>query len=219
MSDKEGKESSEVSTGLKTIDQFITISKDIAKLPALLMADSKGCAADFVEICKALLDGNENVVRWFHKFLYFDFTEPDARKKFIALKTDYEALKTGSGYQKLKFDCSRIRGIYHTRISSKLGVWFQKKKLSQAQQVFEQLTHADAQMVRFVFTDVFGRLSDFANRAEKCAIEKQDLSEAETLRLDFKVKTKDLVPRLQMFSDELAELVLSFSEKAGARQK
>jgi hypothetical protein len=59
MSEKESTESSELTTGLKTIDQFITISKEIAKLPALVMADSKGCASDFVEICQKILDGNE----------------------------------------------------------------------------------------------------------------------------------------------------------------
>jgi hypothetical protein len=117
----------------------------------------------------------------------------------------------------LKFDCGEIESIYHRRISSKLGEWFQRKKLAEAKKVFEELTTADAEMVNFVFVEVFGKLSDFANKAEKYGIDKKDLRKAEELRLDFKIKTKDLVPRLQDFSNELSALVLEFSKKSRAR--
>ena len=117
MSKNNGNNSPELSTGLQTIDQFIKIAHDVVKLPSLVMADFKGCASDFVEICKKLLEGNENVVRWFNKFLYFDFTKPNAIKKFTKLKAQYEELKTGYGYQKLKFDCGEIQHIYYRRIN------------------------------------------------------------------------------------------------------
>jgi hypothetical protein len=203
-----------LSTGLQTIDQFIKIAHDVAKLPSLVKADSKGCAGDFVEICEALLQGNENVVRWFNKFLYFDFSDPSAVKEFTKLKSEYEELKTGFGYQKLKFDCGKIHQIYDKRISSKLGKWFQKKKLAEAERVFNNLTYADASMVEFVFQEVFGQLSDFANKAGKYVIDKGDLRKAEKLRLEFKIKTKDIVPTLQNFSNDLSGLVLEFSKKA-----
>jgi hypothetical protein len=218
MSEKKGEESSQLSTGLQTLDQFIKISKDVAELPRLVMADSKGCAKDFVEICERILQGNENVVRWFHKFLYFDFNEQDSTKKFVALKKEYEELKTGFGYQKLKFDCSEIQTIYDRRISSKLGEWFQRNKLKEAKGVFDNLTSADATMVKFVFVEIFERLSEFANKAEKLFIDRKSPEKAEKLRLEFKVKSKDLVPRLQNFSTELSELILTFSNKSRTRR-
>lgn len=217
MEEKKANDSSQLSTGLQTIDLFIKISKDVAKLPPLVMADSRGCANDFVEICQKLLQGNENVVRWFNKFLYFDFTASNAVKQFTGLKIEYEVLKTGFGYQQLKFDCGEIQNIYQKRISSKLTEWFQGKKLAEAKKVFDELTKADASMVKFVFEEVFGKLSDFANKAERYVSDKKDLRKAEKLRLEFKVKTKDLVPRLQNFSNELSELVLDFSKKARTR--
>jgi histone H3/H4 len=219
MSEKKEDDSSQLSTGLQTIDQFIKISKDVVKLPSLVMADSKGAANDFVEICQKILQGNENVVRWFNEFLYFDFTATNAVKQFVKLKTEYEALKTGFGYQKLKFDCGEIQNIYHKRISSKLGEWFQRKKLSEAKKVFDELTTADAEMVSFVFKEVFGKLSEFANKAEKLLVDKEDIRKAEKLRLEFKVKTGDMVHKLQGFSNELAELVLKFSAKTKTKKK
>jgi hypothetical protein len=213
MSEKKTDNLSQLSTGLKTIDQFINISKTVAKLPALVLADAEGASNDFVEICKQILDGNENVVRWFNNFLYFDFTESDAVKKFTELKKEYEALKAGSGYQKLKFNCGEIAYIYHKRISSKLGEWFQRKKLKEAKEVFDNLTVADAEMVSFVFVEVFGKLSAFADEVEKHVIDNNDLRKVEEIRLNFKVETKKLVPKLQGFSNDLAELILKFSEK------
>ena len=219
MPEQNSNESSKLSTGLQTIDQFIKISKEIAKLPSLVMADYKGCASDLRKICEKILDGNENVVRWFNKFLYFDFTASDAVQQFKELKGEYEALKAGSRYQELKFDCAEIESIYDRRISSKLEKLFQQekhqKKLAEAKKVFDELTKADAELVTFIFVEVFGKLSDFANQADiYIDNDKQDLRKAEELRLDFKVKTKELVTRLQDFSNELAELVLEFSKKA-----
>lgn len=202
---------SEVKVGIDTIDSFIKISKEIAKLPKLFMADYKGCASDFAEICRKILDGNENVVRWFNKFLYFDFTASDARKQFFDLKSEYEALKAGSGYQALKFDCGEIQTIYHKRIASK--TWFKGKKLKESEDIFDKLTNADGSMVGFVFNEVFGKLSEFANEAEKF-VDSKNFDEAEEARLRFKVKSQKIVQRLQLFSSELSELVLDFSEKA-----
>lgn len=219
MSEKKNQGLSELSTGLKTIDQFIKISKDVTKLPSLLLADYKGCVNDFKEVCTKILDGNENVVRWFHKFLYFDFKTKDAKKDFIELKTKYEELKTGSGYQELKFYCGEIDYIYQDRIKSKLGEWFQKKKLAKAERVFNKLTKSDADMVTFVFKDIFGRLSDFADKAENYAIDKDNLKKAEELKLEFKINNKELVSRLQNFSNELAELILEFSKIARKRKR
>lgn len=214
MTEKDDKNIDQISTGLKTIDQFIKISKDVAALPSLVMADSKGCAIDLADICKKILSGNENVVRWFHKFLYFDFTQSNADQQFIQLKTEYEELKTGPKYQELKFDCHEIQNIYHKRISSKLGQWFQRKKLEKAKTVFNELTQADGSMVQFVFQTVFLELDNFANDAETYFIDKNDVEKAENLRLAFKVQNKKLIKELQSFSDKLSELILEFSEKA-----
>lgn len=35
-------------------------------------------ARDLYEICKKLLDANENTMRWFNKFRYFDFQDAAA---------------------------------------------------------------------------------------------------------------------------------------------
>lgn len=202
---------SEVKAGMDTIDSFIKISKEIAKLPKLFKADYQGCASDFADICRKILDGNENVVRWFNKFLYFDFTTLDAQKRFFDLKSEYEVLKTGSGYQDLKFNCGEIQYIYHNRISSK--IWFKGEKLKETQDIFEKLTNADGSMVGFVFNEVFGKLSEFADEAEKF-VDNKRFDEAEEARLKFKVKSRGIIQRLQQFSGELSALVLDFTEKA-----
>jgi hypothetical protein len=61
MPSKKSDDSSQLSTELQTIDQFIKISKDAAKLPSLVMADSKGCASDFVEFAKNFYRGTKTL--------------------------------------------------------------------------------------------------------------------------------------------------------------
>src|SRR5947209_1125752 len=95
-----------IQAALEALDKFIDISKELAKLPALLLPQYQTAAADLYEICQKLLTAKENLSRWLHGFLYFDFRGKDARSDFLKIAQEYKMMKSRPRFQQLKFSCS-----------------------------------------------------------------------------------------------------------------
>ncbi len=102
---------------LDIFDKFISIAKEIAKLLALVLLQYQAAAQDMYQICQKLLTANENLSRWLHSFIYFDFRQQNARTEFMKVLQEYKTMKNGPKYQQLKFSCSDIGGVYYQHIS------------------------------------------------------------------------------------------------------
>lgn len=203
-----------VKDGLNLIEQFISLGKEIAKLPALVLPQYQPAAADLFEICKKILTANENTARWLHRFRYFDFKHPDARSNFLAAVQEYRSLRSGPEFQQLKFSCGDISQIYYRNISSKLGGWFSDPyKLEEAEGTFSKLTDADLEMVDFLQEHIFRKLDEYLDRIEQ-VIDFGNMEETEKLRLELKSDTSEVVQYLEKFSSDLSDLVLDFGKIA-----
>jgi hypothetical protein len=197
---------SDIEKGLGATEKLIGL---LRQLVGVVIPAYSEAASGLEQVCKKLLDANESTVRWINSFRDFDFTSPNAIEKFRTLAGEYRALKTGRRYQELKFDCGEIETIYRSNLRGKLRNLFGGSRLKEAEQVFDKLSKADASLVQFVHTEVFGQLDSICKAAE-AAIEKHDFQAAETARLQFKVRSDSLTRRLQEIGDGLAELVLEF---------
>lgn len=203
-----------VKDGLDLIEQFISLGKELAKLPALVLPQYQPAAADLFEICKKILAANENSARWLHRFRYFDFKHSDARSNFLLAVQEYRTLRSGSEFQQLKFSCSDISQVYYRNISSKLGGWFSNsQKFEEAEGVFTKLTDADMEMVDFLQEHILTKLDNYLGMIET-QIDSGYVEEAEKLRLELKADTGEVVQFLERFSNALSELVLDFSKIA-----
>jgi hypothetical protein len=196
--------------GLKATETLISLLKDLV---TAVVPNLPAAASDLESVCNKLLDANENVVRWIGRFRDFDFGAPDAAGRFGTLASEYQAMKVGRRYQELKFSCGEIGTIYYTRLAGKLKGLFGGAKADRAQEVFEELSDADANLVTFVHEVIFKRLDDACDAIDK-AVDAKDFAAAEQARLEFKVASKELVNRLQAVGDGLAELVLDMKRVA-----
>jgi hypothetical protein len=84
---------------LDIFDKFINIAKEIAKLPALVLPQYQAAAQDMYQICQKLLTANEDLSRWLHRFIYFDFRQQNARTEFMKALQEYKTMKNGPEYQ------------------------------------------------------------------------------------------------------------------------
>lgn len=204
----------DVKNALETVNTFIAIAKELAGLPALVLPQYQSSARDLYEISNKLLEANENLSRWMHKFLYFDFRNSEARGDFLTTVQEYKTMKSGPKFQKLKFSCGDIGSVYYRDIASKIGSWFSdQQKLEEAQGVFERLTDADRDMVGFTYDFVVGKLDEFVSKVED-HINIGALDDAEEARLIFKIEMREVIERLERFSGELADLVVLFAGAA-----
>lgn len=203
-----------VKDGLDLIEQFISLGKELAKLPALVLPQYQPAAADLFEICKKILTANENSARWLHRFRYFDFKHSDARSNFLSAVQEYRSLRSGPQFQQLKFSCGDISQVYYRNISSKLGGWFSNsQKFEEAEGIFTKLTDADMEMVDFLQEHILAKLDNYLGQIET-QIDSGNVEEAEKLRLELKAETGEVVQFLERFGDALSELVLDFSKIA-----
>lgn len=203
-----------IEKSLDIFAKFIDISKEIAKLPALVLPQYQAAAQDMYRICQKLLTSNENLSRWLYKFIYFDFRQQNARTEFINALQAYKTMKSGPEYQQLKFSCNDTDSIYHQNISSKIANWFSnKKKKGKVEGIFKALTYADAEMVSFTYDEVISGLDRFLDQVEK-HVDSGAFNDAEENRLKFKVDSKDITEALEKFSGELSNLVISFANSA-----
>lgn len=199
---------------LGAFDKFISIAKELAKLPALVLPQYAPAAVGLYEISQKLLAANENLSRWLYRFLYFDFRQEQARTKFLDLVRDYRSMKQGTEFQQLKFSCGDISWIYDQNIASKMGGLFSNQaKLDEASGIFATLSNADDDMVAFVYNYVIGKLDDTVGRMEQ-HVEAGAMNEAEGVRLLFKAEMRETTQRLEKFSGDLADLVMLFSRIA-----
>jgi hypothetical protein len=202
---------SQAKNAVDILDKFVGLAKELAKLPALVLPQYRPCAVDLYKICQNILKANENVSRWFFRFLYFDFQTTNARSEFLKAVQEYKTMKSGPEFHQLKFSCHEIQGIYHQNISSKIGLWFtNQQQIDTAQGIFEKLTSVDGSMVLFISEDVIGRLDMFINEVE-LAVDNGDLNTAEKQRLEFKRRSQEIVQLLEWFSGKLSGLVIDFA--------
>lgn len=203
-----------IEKSLDIFEKFISIAKEIAKLPALVLPQYQAAAQDMYQICQKLLTANENLSRWLHRFIYFDFRQQNARTEFLRSLLEYKTMKNGPEYQQLKFSCSDIGGVYYQHISSKIADWFtSKQKEEEVEGIFASLTDADSALVSFTYDEVINRLDDFLARVEQ-HVDSDALNDAEEERLKFKVDSKDITEALEKFSRELSDLVIKFAKIA-----
>jgi hypothetical protein len=66
---------------LDSIDEFIKVGREMARVPLLMMPEYRVAAEGLYEIAQKLLDANENMARWLNRFLLFDFQTSDARAR------------------------------------------------------------------------------------------------------------------------------------------
>jgi len=116
-----------IKTSLDIFSNFIDIAQEIVNLPALILPQYQAAVQDMYQICQKLLIANENLSRWLHRFIYFDFRQNDARTVFMTALKEYKTMKSGPEFQQLKFSCNDISCIYDQHISSKIKDWFANK--------------------------------------------------------------------------------------------
>ena len=197
--------------GFEAIGSLIGLLKPIV---SLVMRDYRAAAKGFQRICEALLDANANLSGWINDFRDFDVNHPDSKETFAQLAKRYDQLKTGKGYQTLKFRCGDIGHVYNIEIRGKLQdrykALFAGDKLAQAEQVFAELTHADGAMVTFIHTTVFKALDDVCTPM-RMALARGDRSAAQAAQAAFILRSESFVKQLQAHGDALADLVGEFS--------
>lgn len=203
-----------ITTTLDVFDKFITIAKQLAALPALVLPQYQNAARDLYEICQKLLTANENLSRWLYQFLYFDFRQDQARTKFLELVQGYKTMKHGPEFHQLKFSCGDISSVYHQNIKSKIGNWFtDQSKREEVEGIFQILTDADKFMVTFTYDYVVSNLDNLVSSAENY-VDMNDMNGAEAVRLRFKAELRDVTERLEKFGSDLSSLVINFAEAA-----
>ena len=180
-----------LTAGLGSINQFIRLANELAKLPALTQPQYRNAAKSLYQICQMLLEANENMARWLYKFLYFDFQQEGAGKDFNDLVAQYRTMKTGPELRQLKFRCGNIGYIYYEQIQSKLGRWFTRQgKREDAEKIFASLSTADAAMVDFISDEVIKQLDAFVSEAEE-HVAANDMNAAEESRLRYKAESRE----------------------------
>jgi hypothetical protein len=195
----------------ETLDKFVSIAKELAKLPALVLPQYQTSAQDLYEICQKLLAANESLSRWLYRFLYFDFRHAEARTKFLELVQEYNTMRNGPEFQKLKFSCGDIRSVYARNISLRIGNWFTSQaKREEVAGIFQTLTNVDKDLVAFTYDHVVAKINDFVRQAE-VHVDAGAMNDAEETRLKFKVELRDVTEGLEKFSGELADLVVLFA--------
>ncbi len=185
----------------------------LAPLKTAAVPNPRAAASELGVVCKKLLDANESVTRWINKFRDFDLSKPTAISDFAAIAGDYRALRTGSGYQSLKFDCHEIDVIYRQHLGGKLRSLFFGNRLIEAQAIFEQLSAADGSFVGYIHEVIFEYLNDICDSMES-ALDSGDLEAADKARLEFKVQTRTIYKKLEEIGVSLADLVLLFKKMA-----
>lgn len=203
-----------IKPALEIFDKFITIAKELSKLPQLVLPQYRAAATDLYEISQKLLTSTENISRWLYKFLYFDFLQQDARTRFLDLLRDYKTMKQGPEFRHLKFNCSDISAIYHRNIQKKLGNWLSNQsKLEEVHGIFTALSNSDRDLVAFAYETVIKNLDSALDDIEKHT-DVGAMNDAEDRRLQLKRDMKDITSQLENFSGELSELVISFASLA-----
>ncbi|MGE5289432.1 MAG: hypothetical protein ACM3ML_19970 [Micromonosporaceae bacterium] len=200
---------------LDSVDHFIRIAGEIAKVPILARPEYRAAADDLYQIAQRLLVANENMARWLNRFLLFDFRDPNARSRFLDLVQDYRTTKAGPGFRDMKFSCGDIFTIYDRNISGKIADMFPQDLQAgeEARQAFMDLGSADADMVAFIYDTVVADIDKFVRDAE-LYVDRSDFNSAEARRLAFKVAEAQLSERLERFASGLSDLVLQYARLA-----
>ncbi|GAA4410492.1 hypothetical protein GCM10023187_35160 [Nibrella viscosa] len=200
-------------SGAKVLNEFISLGKELSKLP--ILPKYKQCAVDLYSICKRILDANENTAKWINQFLYFDFRSKTARTDFLQVIKEYKNMKSGQERQQLKFNCADIENIYQKNLENKIGQWFVKdqSKLLQAQKIFKDLSHSDADMVQFVEENILQQLDKVVSKMEK-ATDAGDLNKAESARIQCKKDLRPVSELIELFNKEFTDLVIEFAKIA-----
>lgn len=210
--------SSHSQVALDSVDRFINVATEIAKLPILGLQHYKAAAEDLYQIAQKLLVANENMARWLNRFLYFDFRATDARERFLVLVQDYRTTKVGSGFRGMKFSCGDLSTIYSRNIEGKLDDMFPQDESTreEARWAFFDLGNADVDMVAFIYDTVISSIDEFIGDVEH-HVDQSDLNSAEARRLAFKVASASLSERLEQFGGGLSDLVLQYARLAERR--
>ena len=200
---------------LDSVDRFISVGGEIAKVPILAKPQYRPAAEDLYEIAQKLLVSNENMARWLNRFLQFDFRGPDARGRFLALVKDYRTTKAGPGFRNMKFNCGDIGLLYQRNIAKEMDTMFPQdpQAASEAERAFNGLSNADDDMVAFIYDTVVGEIDRFVSAAEQ-DVDRSDLNAAEARRLQFKVASAELSERLERLGSGLSDLVLQYARLA-----
>jgi hypothetical protein len=200
---------------LDSIDRFISVGAEMAKVPILANPQYRAAADDLYQIARRLLDANENMARWLNRFLLFDFRDSNARAHFFDLVTDYRSTKAGGGFRDMKFSCGDIYFIYQRNIADKIAGIFphDREAVEETKRAFTALGDSDADMVAFIWGTVVTGIDGFIRDAEYC-VDRSDLNGAEERRLAFKVASAQLSERLERFESGLSDLVLQYARLA-----
>lgn len=197
----------------KALGAMEKLTRLLSPIVRLAIPDYQLCARDLEDICKRLLDGNENVVRWMNRFRNFDFSQPNADFHFRKLADEYREVKAGRRYQELKFDCREIETIYHSNVSGRIRELFGRARYEEAASIVDSICVADASMVQFVHSGIFESLDQACREIEQ-ALDKSSIDAAEVARLKYKVNSNDLYERILHLGNELTENVLKFKNLA-----
>src|SRR5438034_8112757 len=106
---------------LETIDRFIKVAGEIAELPILREPEFRAAADALYRIAQLLLQANENLARWLHLFLQFNFHGDDARQRFLDLVGRYRTAKAGGELREMKFRCGDILMIYDEHVAGRMA--------------------------------------------------------------------------------------------------
>jgi hypothetical protein len=200
---------------LESIDRFVAVAGEIAELPILRRPDFRPAADALYRIAQLLLDANENLARWLHLFLQFNFHGGDARQRFLDLVQRYRTAKAGQELRQMKFRCGDISVIYWNHVAGKMSELYPSDEhdRQRAEMAFGRLANADDDMVALIYETVVAGIDGFLADAER-NVDRSDLNAAEARRLAFKVASAPLSQQVERLGAELSDLVLRYARLA-----
>ena len=201
--------------GLDTIDRFVTVANEIAAMPVLRSPGFTQTAGALYDISRKLLIANENLARWLNRFLYFDFQDDGAGRRFRKTVRKYRNAKAAGKLREMKFRCGDIRIIYDKDIGHRLPEMYPDEQAQESTAIaFSELYSADIDMVNLIYNDVVAGIERFCAEAGDF-VDHSKFNEAEALRLEYKVSSADLSQHVERLADRLSDLVLKFAQVTG----
>ena len=198
---------------LDSIDHFIGVARRISGAPAL--ADRPGAAEDLYIIAGKLLKANENMTRWLHRFLLFDFRGRDARSRFLSLLEEYRTTKAGPGFHDMKYSCGDIFLIYERNIKGDIPTLFPddaEKRATSRQRSMSWQT--PTQTWSPSSTRLWSVRSMRSSETLKTNWTGPTSMPRRSGACRFKVDSASLTGRLERFASELSDLVLTYARLA-----
>jgi phosphopantothenate synthetase len=191
------------SASLSIFKDFIDIAK---QLYVYLTPQYKEAGEALIKITDNILTAQNDILKWVRKFERLDLNNS---KEFNNFYDEFYDFRDGPGFDSITVNCHQILSVYDKFLANYLKKWLasDQAKLSETQQIFNDLGSADADM-KDVSLKIMKGLED------KLKDIKSDYKNANNLRSIFLAEIDNDVKMLRAQSDELRKLRGEFIGRA-----